>query len=142
MDQSIGLLVSLPSEIESKELSLFENITFNFIADEYDQAEYLFKNGFSRAAGVVAGVALERHVHLLAEKNNIEVKVNPPTKPKAEFSDYLASLKKADIINEVQRKQLDALYQIRKACAHPEEPKKEDIDRLIGEGKLLASTIR
>jgi hypothetical protein len=136
------LLSSIISELETKELNLFENISYEFIADEYDQADFLFKNEFTRAAGAIAGVAIERHLQTIAKKHNINVIANPPSKSKSDFSDYLASLKRSNIIDETQRKQFDALYQIRKMCDHPDEPKKEDVERLIRDGRLMASSIK
>ena len=142
MNAAIALILALPAEVESEQYSLFASLSYELITDEYEQAEYLLSKGFVRAAGAVAGVSLERHLHTLATSKNITVVKNPPTKPKAGFSDYLTSLKKAGFLDGARRKQFETLYEIRKQCAHPEEPKKEDVERLIKEGKLLASVIK
>ena len=140
MIQMIALLRSFPDELENKSVTLFSQLNFEFIADEYEQAEELLKVHV-RAAGAVAGVALERHVHTLANTKGVKVESHPSSKTKPDFSDYLNALKKADVINEVQKKQFEALYQVRKSSSHPEEVDPEDVKRLIREGKILASTI-
>jgi hypothetical protein len=136
----VAMLAALPSELSGRAMDIQSELSYQYIADEYDQALVLSELGFERAAGAVAGVALERNLHLLAQKHDVDVAPNPPTKKRADFSDYLAALKKKGVINELQRKQYEALYEVRKQCSHPEEPKREDIERLIHDGKLLAAT--
>ncbi len=136
----VAMVAALASELSGRAMNIQSELSYQYIADEYDQAQVLSELGFERAAGAVAGVALERNLRLLAQKHDVDVAPNPPAKKRADFSDYLAALKKKGVINELQRKQYEALYEVRKQCSHPEEPKREDIERLIHDGKLLAAT--
>ena len=113
-------------------------ISYEFIADEYEQAELLYESDFYRTAGVIAGVALERHVKTLCESHSVEVEKNSPNKRIANFSDYINTLKKAGIINEVKRKEFEFLYGIRTSCSHADDVNKDDIKRLLERGKEIA----
>jgi len=141
--RQIDLLSSLTGEVEARRASYLSALSAAYIEDEYGQAEELLTSGYVRAAGVVAGVAMERHAHLLAESNGVAVTRNPPFKQKADFSDTISCLKKACVITERQRKQLEGLYAIRTDCAHQNrpEPQQADVKRLVEEGRILAATL-
>lgn len=134
----LALMEGAIAETETNVPGIRTQLSYEFIADEYEQAELLYKLDFHRAAGVIAGIALERHVKTLCESHSIEVEKNPPDKSKASFSDYIMTLKKAEIINEVKRKEFEYLYGIRSTCSHPDEVNKDDIKRLLLRGKEIA----
>ena len=67
---------------------------------------------------------------------------NPPTKKVADVSDLLATLVKETVLTQIQRSQLDGLFAIANNCAHPKEAVRiEDVERLIRDGHVLASTV-
>jgi len=141
--RQIDLLSSLSGEVEARESSYLSALSSAYVDDEYGQAEELLANGYVRAAGVVAGVAMERHARLLARSHNVALTPNPPSKQKADFSDTIYCLKRAGVITEVQRRQFESLYGIRTDCAHVNrpEPQQGDVKRLVEEGRTLAATL-
>jgi hypothetical protein len=78
-----GLLGGLIEEITSKELLTASRLSFALAADEFETARNLCDAAHNdeavlRAAGVVARVALERHLFTVADSRQIQIQVNPP----------------------------------------------------------------
>ena len=95
-----------------------------------------------RASGVIGRVALERHFWTVADNRGLTVAKNPPTKKVADVSDVLNTLVKDGVITQVQRAQLDGLFAVANNCAHPKETiRVEDVERLIRDGRVLASVV-
>ncbi len=142
-----GLLSSLIEEITSRELLAASQLSFVLAADEFDTAQRLYQvahkdETFLRAAGVVARVALERHLFTVADSHQVEVQVNPPTKKKAEVEDVLVTFVKQAFITAIQKAELASLFKIANNCAHPQEEVKDaDVKRLIERGREMASVI-
>src|SRR5205085_7938324 len=59
LDRQIAILLSIPDAVEVKELNLRKLIASDVARTEIEHAEILFEAGFYRAAGSIAGVALE-----------------------------------------------------------------------------------
>ena len=63
LEAQLSILLSIPSVVEVKEMSLRELVTADVARrTEIEQAELLLDSGFERAAGSIAGVALELHL--------------------------------------------------------------------------------
>jgi hypothetical protein len=142
-----GLVASLLEELKSRELDLRTALSLAISSDEMSTAQDLLDASKSnesllRAAGVVARVALERHLLTIAESRNLPIQLNPPTKKKAEASDALLTLYKSNVVTPIQRSELEGLFTIANHCAHAKEIiTPEDVQRLIERGKLLAAVI-
>lgn len=99
-------------------------------------------NQLIRASGVVARVALERHLFTVIDVRNLTIIINPPNKKKPEANDAIVTLVKNTVINAIQRSELESLFIVGNHCAHPRETvTKEDVKRLIDRGRELASII-
>jgi hypothetical protein len=97
---------------------------------------------FIRACGVIARVALERHLFTVADARSLTIILNPPSKKHPDASDVVNTLSKAGVITPVQRSQLESLFSVANNCAHPKGPVLgADVERLIRDGKQLAATI-
>jgi hypothetical protein len=141
-----ALVKATIQEIKSRELPVLTSLSFAVSANEFEAAEELMNASndepIIRASGVVARVALERHLFTVADSHRIEVNKNPPSKKHVDSSDLLTALVKNGVITQIQRSQLDGLFTIGNHCAHPKETVgKRDCERLILEGKQLASVI-
>jgi hypothetical protein len=142
-----GLLGSLVEEITSKELLTAAKLSFAIAADEFETARNLCEaaqndEALLRASGVVARVALERHLFTVADSRQIQIQVNPSTKKKPEVEDVLVSLTKGGVINAIQKAELDSLFKVANNCAHPKEcVQASDVKRLIERGREMASVI-
>jgi hypothetical protein len=142
-----ALLIAVAEEIESRELPLKTQLSFAVSADEFERASELVNSSggdeaLLRAAGVVARVALERHLWTVADSYGLAVAKNPPTKKKADTQDLLTSLVKASVVTPVQKSEFDSMFAIANNCAHPKEVViKGDVERLISRGREIASII-
>lgn len=146
MDKARALLKSCVSELESRELPLKTELSFTVSVDEFDTAESLLatstEEAIIRASGVVARVALERHLLTVAESRGIVIEKNPPTKSKAAASDVLTTLAKHTLITPIQKSGLEHLFKIGNNCAHPKEPVNlGDVRDLIKRGREMTSVI-
>jgi hypothetical protein len=141
-----ALLRSCVSEVKSRELPITTELSFAVSLDEFETAKNLLDSASDepivRASGVVARVALERHLLTVAESRTIQVQKNPPHKSKMDVSDILNTLRKHGVITSIQKSELDSLFTIGNNCAHPKETVNiTDVQRLIQRGKELASVI-
>lgn len=142
-----SLVHATVDEVLSRELPTVTQLSFELSADEFETAEDLLsQSGESdplvRASGVIAGVALERHLHTVIDKRSLKIQSNPLTKKKADISDLSNTLFKEGVITGIQKSELDSLFMIRNHCAHPKEDVKfEDVKRLIERGRSLAAVI-
>ena len=122
-------------------------LSFELVADEFNTAEMILLEAkgqevFHRVSGVIARVALERHLFTVADQRGIVITVNPPHKKKPEAQDAIVSLRKAGAITAIQQSQLETLFKIGNNCAHPQEIiDPADIEKIIKDGKQLASII-
>jgi hypothetical protein len=145
-EKARALVKSCVEELESRELPVRTQLSFTVSADEFETAETLIKTSSEepilRASGVVARVALERHLFTVAESKSIPVQVNPPTKKKPEAQDVITTLVKHSVITPIQESELMSLFKIGNNCAHPKEAVKvEDVKRLLQRGRELAAMI-
>jgi hypothetical protein len=142
-----ALIVSVVDEVLSRALPMRTQLSLAVSADELEKAEDILTHWggdevLLRASGVVARVALERHLFTLVETKAVTVVVNPPSKKMPGVEDVLVSLEKAGIITSIQKAQFDSLFKIANACGHPKDRVTEgDVKRLIVEGRQLMSVL-
>lgn len=123
----------MPFVARIKELSLRKILTANFIEMEIEQAELLFRNGFERAAGAIAGVALEKHLKTQCEINYVTYRYKDTIVPLAE------ALHSAKKIDNIELKKIIYLGGIRNDCAHPNNVSTDRVRELIEQVKKIVS---
>ena len=128
-----SILLSAPYVIEIKEYDLRKIITADLIDEELDKADYLYKTGFERCAGVIAGVALERYLKALCDKEKVEYKYADTIEPLSQ------ALYKAEKIDPTEFKKFQHLGGIRNDCAHPKDIPEEV---LKGRAKELIEKVK
>jgi hypothetical protein len=142
-----SLLSALEAELSSRELPVKTELSFEVSASELDTAEQLLEDSkgqeaLIRASGVIARVALERHLYTVVDSRSITIIKNPSHKKHADLEDVMQTLQKSGVITAIQKSQLDGLFKVANNCAHPNEPvNKADVERLIRDGKQLAALI-
>lgn len=124
-----SILLSIPDVAEIKELNLRRLISADFVETEIEQAEMLFKNGFHRAAGTLAGVALEKHLKTLCDINGVSYKPKDTIEPLAQ------ALYKADMFDIIELKKVQYLASIRNKCSHPNDITEDEVKSVIEEVK-------
>ena len=132
LDIQIAILQSIPDTVEVKELNLRKVISADVAATEIEQAEILFAAGFHRAAGSIAGVALELHLKTLCDINNVAYK------PKATIEPLAQALYDAKLLDITELKQVQYLGSIRNKCSHPNDISDREVQALLeGVKKLI-----
>jgi HEPN domain len=131
LEAQLSILLSIPHVVEVKEMSLRKLITADVARTEIEQAEILLDSGFERAAGSIAGVALELHLKTLCDVNGISY----PPKPTIET--LVQALYKEKKIDVTELKQIQYLGSIRNKCSHPEPVSAKEVQSLIDGVKKL-----
>lgn len=95
---------------------------------ELDAARELLGKRFLRAAGVIAGVVLERHLAQVAASHNLTIRKQNPT-----IGDFNELLKKERVVDVPAWRQIQRLGDLRNLCAHDRErePTEEEVDEII-----------
>ena len=124
-----NLLRSIPPKLETEELRVRKGISEQIATEEVHQAKQLLKDDLIRPAGVVAGVAIERHLLTKCEvsERDVEYEYDYGIKALAEV------LHNADVISRTQHGQIEYLGKLRNKCAHAddEEPSLSEVERLV-----------
>ena len=109
----------------------------NLFDSELGAARELLKSGYVRAAGVLAGVVLERHLADVATNHAVRIRRANPT-----VSHYNDGLKTAGVIDVPRWRSIQHLADIRNICAHNagREPIAGEVRELIdGVDKVIKS---
>ena len=124
-EAQLDILLIVPDIAEFREVSLRKLITADIANTEVEQAEILFANGFHRAAGSIAGVALELHLKTLCDINGL------PYPLKATIQPLLQALQKGNILDNTEIKHIEYLASIRNKCSHSKEVSEAEVQSLI-----------
>jgi len=128
-DTQRGILLSIPDVIEVKEMNLRKLISADFVESELDEVEILFKHKYIRCAGALAGVALEKHLVILCQINNV------PYDHKDTINPLATNLYSNNVLDISELKKIEHLGSIRNKCDHPKDIKKLEVRELIDETK-------
>jgi hypothetical protein len=124
-----GMLEAVIVRVRSERLVNPREMSREVVTKELRQADELLGEDIDRAAGVLAGVALERHLAVMCESASEDVDYHP--------SDNLASLAQslyeADVIENSDLSHLEHLSKLRNKCAHADtsEPSRDEVERLV-----------
>lgn len=112
-----SLLLSIPAIAETNELDLRIIISNDLVNSEIGCAGYIFQKDKThdyclRVAGILAGIALERHLKTKCELEAIPLPAAPTLYP------LIDALHKANKITPNQKAYLEAIAKTRNDCAH------------------------
>lgn len=130
-----NILLSIPPKLETERLKVRKGVSDDIITEELHQSKRLWDEDNIRAAGIVAGVALERHLLTLCETSEQDMTY--------EHSDGIRSLTEtlydAGMISQTKKGQLEHLADVRNDCAHAneEEPDRREVERLINQAENI-----
>ena len=126
--QQLAIVKSVQARFESSIFDIRQLVQADLFDSEMDAAKELAKNKFTRAAGALAGVVLERHLAQVCANHNIKV-----TKKAPKISDLNNALKEATAIDVPQWRFIQHLGDIRNLCDHSRktEPTAEQVDDLL-----------
>lgn len=111
--QQIAIVNSLGRRFESSLYDIRALVQADLLDSELDAAKELLEHKFTRAAGAVAGVVLEKHLHEVCVHHAIALSKKNPT-----IADYNEALKAAGTIDIAQWRFNQHLADIRNLCDH------------------------
>ncbi|MWV65924.1 hypothetical protein GRS48_14005 [Halorubrum sp. JWXQ-INN 858] len=124
-----GIVNAIPRKISAERFRVKEQISKSVAKDEIQRARDLLDEELSRASGVTAGVALERHLLTMCQEADVDLEYS--------HDDGIASLAQTlydgDVIKQTTLSSLKMLSSIRNDCAHANQkaPNEHKVRRLI-----------
>jgi len=136
--QQIEILRSVEVRFESSLFDIRQLVQADLFDSELDAARALLKKGFLRAAGIVAGVVLEKHLAQVCDNHSVPVRKQHPT-----INGLNELLKNNNIIDTPNWRFLQRLDDLRNMCGHNKqrEPDKEEVTELIGGVDKVTKTL-
>lgn len=126
--QQVEILKSLEARFKSSLFDIRQLVTADLFDSELEAAAELAKKKFLRAAGAIAGVVLEKHLHQVCDNHSVS-----PSKKDPGISHLNDLLKSNGVIDVPQWRAVQYLGDLRNLCDHPkgQEPTHEQITDLI-----------
>lgn len=134
----LEILKSLSSRFETSLFDIRQLVQADLFDSEIDAARELHKNGFLRAAGVVAGVVLEFHLSQVCTNHGLTLKKKVPS-----IADFNDLLKNSNAIDVPQWRFIQRLGDLRNICGHKKhrEPTSDEIVELIDGVEKITKTL-
>lgn len=132
--QQIATVSAIPGRVRSERLVNPRHITAKFARDEIQKARNMEQEGHLRAAGVIAGVALEEQLTALCKSASVDFKADDG------LTALSQKLNEAGEIDDDEHRLIKYLAGVRNKCAHfdgEHEPDILEIQRLINEADNL-----
>lgn len=136
--QQLAILGAAKTRFESTLFEIRQLVQADLFDGEIDAARELHKHKFFRAAGAVAGVVLEKHLHQVCEDHKIKIiKKNPG------IGDLNELLNKEGVIEVPQWRHISLLADLRNLCDHnkQKEPSADQVKDLIDGTEKILKTI-
>jgi hypothetical protein len=133
--QQRAILKAARSRFESSLFEIKQIVQADLFDSEIEAARELLKNKFVRAAGAIAGVVLEKHLHQVCADRKIVISKKYPG-----ISDLNDLLKANSVIEVPQWRYISMLADLRNLCDHvkSKDPTSEQVGDLVdGTAKVL-----
>ena len=136
--QQLNIVKSIRERFGSSLFDIRQLAQADLFDSELDAAKELAKNKFTRAAGAVAGVVLERHLKEVCGNHGVTVRKKDP-----QISDLNDLLKGANVIDIPQWRFTQHLGDLRNRCAHDKEsePTADQVEDLLAGVAKVTKTI-
>ena len=123
IDIGVSILRALKEDIDENWLfDLKQLVASELFSDYLEMAKHLIEEGYKDAGAVMIGSTLESHLKQLCIKNEIEITfLNAKEQEKPKKADVInADLRKAEVYNVLEQKQITAWLDLRNKAAHGE----------------------
>lgn len=132
------ILEAAERRLDSAVYDMSQLVQADLFDSELDAATELLKKGFHRAAGVVAGVVLEKHLASVAANHQVKIRKKTPT-----IADLNDPLKEAAVYDIPTWRNIQRLGDIRNYCGHNKErePSAAEVRELIDGTMKVTKTI-
>ncbi len=137
-EQQLNILKSIERRFESSLFDIRQLVQADLFDSEIDAARELNKNKFSRGAGAIAGVVIEKHLAQVISNHNLRIAKKNPS-----ISDFNDKLKASNVYDTPTWRKIQHLGDIRNLCDHNKErePKSEEVEELISGVEGIIKTI-
>jgi hypothetical protein len=135
MQQQLAIIEATKARFESSLFDILQLVQADLFDSELDAARELAKHKFTRAAGALAGVVLERHLKQVSNNHDVKISQKAPG-----ISDLNNALKEASVIDIPQWRFVQHLADVRNLCDHSKdaEPTIEQVGDLVaGVAKII-----
>jgi hypothetical protein len=138
MRQQLAILKAVQSRFDSSLFDIRQLVQADLFDSELEAAKELAKNRFTRAAGALAGVVLERHLGQVCDNHSIKIAKKSPV-----ISDFYGALKDAKVIEIPDWRFIQHLADLRNLCDHDKkiEPTPEQVNDLISGVMKVTKTL-
>lgn len=128
-ERQIAIVDTAEARLDSVLTDIGRTLHSEILDDELDAARDLLSSSQIRAAGVLAGVALEAHLKKLISDHHVTFR------KKAMLSNLNDALKEAGVYDATQWRHIQYLTDIRNLCGHKAErdPERTQVETLINE---------
>ncbi|NOW95376.1 hypothetical protein [Mucilaginibacter sp. SG564] len=133
--QQLSILKALQQRFTSSLFDIKQLVQADIFDTEIESAKELSKKGFFRAAGVICGVVIEKHLNQVCNNHKIPLGKKNPT-----IADFNDLLKNSNVVDVIVWRFIQRLADIRNLCGHNKdrEPYKEEVEELIqGVDKII-----
>ena len=136
--QQLAIVAAAEARFESSLFDIRQMVQADLFDSEIETAEHLAKLKFTRAAGAIAGVVLERHLAQVCVNHSVVISKRNPT-----IADFDESLKAGSVIDLPQWRFIQHLADLRNICDHGRtpEPSPEQVVDLIAGVKKITKTV-
>jgi hypothetical protein len=136
--QQLAMLKAVNARFESSLFDIHQLVQADVFDSELGAAEELAKNKFTRAAGALAGVVLERHLSQVCDNHSVKLTKKVPT-----ISDLNDAMKDANVVDIPQWRFIQHLGDIRNLCDHSKkaEPTPEQVNDLVAGVMKITKTL-
>ena len=138
LQSQLSILIAVRRRFESSLFDIRQMVQADIFDSELEAATGLAKNGFTRAAGSLAGVVLEKHLGQVTANHSISIRKRNPT-----ISDFNNALKDNGTLDIPSWRQVQRLGDIRNLCSHNKErePTKDEVSELITGTEKFTKTL-
>lgn len=136
--QQLAIVKAAKARFSSSLFEIRQLVQADLLDSELESAEVLAKHKFTRAAGAVAGVVLERHLAQICLNRGFST-----GKKNSTISDFNEALKSGGAIDLPQWRFIQHLADIRNLCDHSKvpEPTIEQVNDLVAGAKKITKTV-
>lgn len=138
LSTQLAVLTSVQRRFESTLFEIRQLVQADLFDSELEGAREILSKGFLRAAGIMAGVVLEKHLAEVTHNHGVSVK-----KQHRGISDYNDLLKNEGVLDVPLWRMVQRLADLRNLCGHKKqrEPTKAEIEELIDGVAKISKTV-
>lgn len=137
-DQQLAIVEAAEARFESSLFEIRQLVQADLFDLDLAAADELAQHKFTRAAGALAGVVLEKHLSQVCEDHKIKLSKKKPT-----IADFNDALKTAGVSDIAVWRFVQHLADIRNKCDHARtpDPTTEEISDLLAGVKRIIKTL-